>query len=68
MMFRRESPRFSLGDRVRNKNPHSAQFGRVGIVEKIYLGNPTPFLAVRYDGDFGLRDEFQNSFELETKT
>ena len=66
MMFR-DPPRFSPGDRVRNKNPHSNQFGRVGRVERIYQGNPSPFLGVRYDGDFGLRDEGQNSFELEVK-
>lgn len=66
-MFRREPLRFSLGDRVRNKNPHSAQFGRFGVVARIYMGNPTPFLDVRYDGEIGLRDNSQNSFELEDK-
>ena len=67
MKLFRESPRFSVGDRVHNKNPHSNQFGRAGVVARVYAGNPIPYLDVRYDGDIGLRDNSQNSFELEVK-
>jgi hypothetical protein len=65
----RESSRFSVGARVRNKNPRSPQFGRVGVVEKIYAGkNPIPFLDVRYDGETILRAENHDSFEPEGKS
>jgi len=48
----RESARFSVGVRVRNKNPRSPQFGQAGLVEKVWAGkNPIPFLDVRYDGE-----------------
>ena len=62
----RESSRFSVGARVRNKNPRSAHFGRVGVVEKVYSGkNPIPFLDVRYDGETVLGYENHDSFEPE---
>jgi len=64
----RESARFSVGVRVRNKNPRSPQFGQAGLVEKVWAGkNPIPFLDVRYDGEVILRAENQDSFEPEIK-